>query len=140
MERGVVRESGAVDSLCFEAAVEPDVGGVYVGMRVNDMFDRGRKGEEYALMPNQAKNPPTVDKLTNQLNTVLAPFEMVKKANHGNALAASTAVNGRPFLVVYEKSLGACPLSANPYRIREAVNKKLLLALNADVKTPALII
>ena len=45
---------------------------------------------------------------------------------------------GTPFLEQYETHRGACPRTPRPYRIREAVNMKLLEAERALVKIPAL--
>lgn len=89
-------------------------------------------------MPNHAKNPPTVLRLTNQLNTVFAPLLIVKNANHGNTLLASTAAIGSPALVHRANTRGACPRSASPYRMRLAVNRNEFPAENALVKTHAL--
>jgi hypothetical protein len=44
---------------------------------------------------------------------------------------------GTPPLVQYETQRGASPRRPNPYRIREAVNMKLLEAERALVKIPA---
>ena len=65
-------------------------------------------------MDHQPKKPPTVDKLTNQLNTFSAPFETFMNASSEKQLAAMTANSGRPCLVQYVKNFGACPRSARP--------------------------
>jgi hypothetical protein len=58
---------------------------------------------------------------------------------HGEELTAvSTAASGSPFDVQYVKYFGACPRSANPYRIRDEQNRKLFPAENALVNTQAL--
>lgn len=49
-----------------------------------------------------------------------------------------TATMGRPFLVHLAKMIGACFLSANPYKIRDEVNRYELPAEKAEVKTHAL--
>lgn len=49
-----------------------------------------------------------------------------------------TAMMGNPFFVHLAKIRGAWPRRASPYKIRDEVNKKLLPAENALVKTPAL--
>ena len=51
-----------------------------------------------------------------------------------------TATSGNPFFVQYENTFGACPLTDNPYRIRDAQNKNEFPAENADVKMAPLII
>jgi hypothetical protein len=58
---------------------------------------------------------------------------------HGEELTAvSTAASGSPFDVQYVKYFGACPRSANPYKIRDEQNRKLFPAENALVNTQAL--
>ena len=66
------------------------------------------------FIAHQPKNPPTADKLVNQLNTVSPPLDTVMNASSANALDASTAKSGSPFFVQYVKSFGACPRSARP--------------------------
>ena len=66
------------------------------------------------LNDHQVKKPPTVERLTNQLNTVSASVDTFMNERSANALAPSTAKMGRPLLVQYENSLGACPRSARP--------------------------
>lgn len=60
--------------------------------------------------------------------------------NNANALDVKIATIGNPFFVQIAKNLGACPLKANPYRIRLEQNKNELPAENADVKIAALTI
>ena len=66
------------------------------------------------FIAHQPKNPPTVDRLTNQLNTAAAPALTFMNARSEKQLAASTATSGSPFFVQYAKTLGACPRSASP--------------------------
>jgi len=66
-------------------------------------------------------------------------FETDKKARKENNDVKQIAVYGRPFFVHIAKKEGACPLNANPYKIRDAANRKELPAEKAEVKTQALI-
>jgi len=90
------------------------------------------------LIDPQPKNPPTVERLTNQLNTVSAPDEMFMRASKENMLENATATQGRPLFVHFVKTLGACPRRARPYRIRDEQKRNEFAALNALVVTPAL--
>ena len=90
------------------------------------------------LNDHQVKNPPTVDRFTNQLNTVSESVDTFMNDKNANALAASTAKSGSPLLVQYANTFGACPRSASPYSTRDEQNRNELPAENADVNTPAL--
>lgn len=50
-----------------------------------------------------------------------------------------TATKGSPEDVHFARNLGACRLTARPYRIREALKRVLFAAENALVRTAALI-
>lgn len=58
-------------------------------------------------MDAQVKKPAVVDKLTNQLKTVVAPEEWFMKESKEKQQQKRTATSGRPFFVVHAKILGA---------------------------------
>lgn len=62
------------------------------------------------------------------------PCDTLMKERKENAEAKRTALIGRPRLVQYAKTFGACPRSASPYRTREEQNRKLFPAEKALVK------
>ena len=64
-------------------------------------------GVDYSLIPIQAKKPPTVDKLTNQLKTVAAPFETFMNDKNAKQLVNKTAASGKPLFVHHSKMRGA---------------------------------
>lgn len=71
--------------------------------------------------------------LENQVSKVAPEFETFKYARHPNTQVKRTAAYGTPYLVIEEKTLGACPLSAIEYKTPEQEYKKALLADHADV-------
>jgi len=84
--------------------------------------------------------PDTVDRLTNQLNTVAPPEVTDMKERHTGREVTMIATKGKPDEVQYVRNFGAWPRNANPYMTRDPQNKPLLAAEKAEVKTPALII
>jgi len=89
------------------------------------------------LIDAQVKKPATVLKLTNQLKTFVAPEDKFMNDNNAKRQQVRTATIGRPFLVVYENSFGACPRIERPYRMREEQNRNEFPAENAEVKMAA---
>ncbi len=90
------------------------------------------------FIAHQPKNPPTVDRFTNQVNTVAAPALTFMNESSEKALAVSTASSCSPFFVQYVRNRGSCPRSASPYSTRDEQNRNELPAEKADVNTPAL--
>lgn len=73
---------------------------------MSDLTDDGgvkrfaQKRRYVKLMAAQVKNPAVVERLTNQLNTVVAPEELFMNESKEKREQVATAMIGRPFFVV----------------------------------------
>ena len=71
------------------------------------MWADSQKKMYVMLNDHQVKKPPTVDRFTNQLNTVSESVDTFMNDRSAKQLTPSTAASGRPLFVQYVKILGA---------------------------------
>ena len=71
------------------------------------------------LNDHQVKKPPTVERLTNQLNTLPALLLTAMYARKPKSELRAMDVQGRPQRLILVKIFGALPLRARPSRRNE---------------------
>lgn len=120
LERVVVEQLRPVDALRLESSICVQACGIVNAHRPNterkqpQIQKHVRKKMYVTFIAHQLMNPPTADRLTNQLNTVAPPALAFMNASSPNALEASTAAIGRPPFVQCAKTFGAWPRRASP--------------------------